>query len=110
MLVVVIDLLCPLNIEQQREQISAAIDIFGHVIILNQLLNQPQVASDPTNVRMHLHITVHSEHRSWIGFNANVHQKSITRVQLLTKTIEKPVMRVEFSCLFVLYADEKVSV
>ena len=107
-LVMSFNLLRSLNIEKQSQAAGQTIYIiiFDSFLILDQLLNQPQIATCSTNIWIDLHLPVHLVDSIRVRSYTNINQEKELWVELLAETIDKPVVRVQFSCFFVLDTKE----
>lgn len=93
MLKVVFYLLCPLNIEYHCQYTAAAINICGSCFfIFHHLFNKTQVAAYTSHFRIQLHAAVHLEKSIFVRPDSHIYQRCVLWLELLTKTIEKPVM------------------
>ena len=106
------DLLHSLEIEDIPEATGQAVHIiiFDGFLVFNQFLNEPEVAACSTDIRVDLHLSVHFEDGIIVRSDSNINEKGILWLQLLTKTIEEPVVRVQASCFLVLDAEEKIDI
>ena len=112
MVIVRLDLLSPLNIKQVPQTTSQTVHLFTlhHFLILNQLLNQTEITTYCSHLGIQLHVPIHIEDCVRVGSHSHIQKKWKFRLKFLTKTIQKPIMRIKLTCLFIFNAEKKIDI
>lgn len=103
---VLFNLLCALNIEETDKHAAETVHVLAlsHFFIFNLFLDQPHVAAHTAHIGIHFHAAIHLENSVRIGPHTNIKKNSVLWLELLAKSVEKPVVRGQLACLLVLDA------
>ena len=109
---IVLHLLCLLNINEVKGKTGEPVDVFVlNLLLLLQLLYfQPHIAADSAHVRVIFHMTVHFVYCGLFGFESHVHEHSVAWVQFPAESVEKPIVRRQFTRVLILHTHKQIHV
>jgi len=109
---IVLHLLRFLNIDEVKGKTGEPVDVFVlNLLLLLQLLYfQPHITADSPHVRVIFHMAVHFVYCGLFGFESHVHEHSVAWVQFPAESVEKPIVRRQFTRVLVFHTHKQIHV
>ena len=106
----ILNLLSSLNINKMKSDICQAVNFFIFYLLrfIYFLHFQTHVTANTSDIWILFHVFVHIHECMTFRSKSNIKKNGEFRSKFFTKSIEKPIMRRKFTCIFVFNTKEKI--